>query len=168
MNVLFVNQMKIFFIFVLCGMVIGIFFDVFRILRKSFATPDWLTYVEDVMFWLLTCFLLAYTIFTYNNGEIRFYVILAVLIGTILYILTISRYVVKTSVVCIRFLKKWIYLLLISPLQWCWKQVKKWMLRTAVKLILKGGKSIKNLKDRIRQKIPKKHVKKRKTKKEFI
>ena len=120
------------------------------------------------MFWLLTCFLLAYTIFTYNNGEIRFYVILAVLIGTILYILTISRYVVKTSVVCIRFLKKWIYLLLISPLQWCWKQVKKWMLRPAVKLILKGGKSIKNLKDRIRQKIPKKHVKKRKTKKEFI
>lgn len=168
MNVLFVNQMKIFFIFVCCGMLIGFFFDVFRILRKSFATPDWLTYLEDILFWLLTCFLLAYTIFTYNNGEIRFYVILAVLIGTILYILTLSRYVVKASVVCICFLKKWVYLLLIKPLQWCWKQVKKWMLRPAFKLILKVEKGIKKLKDRIRQKIPKKHVKKRKTKKEFI
>ena len=145
MNVLFFNQMKIFFIFVWCGMLIGFFFDVFRILRKSFATPDWLTYLEDILFWLLTCFLLAYTIFTYHNGEIRFYVILAVLIGTLFYILTISRYVVKASVVCICFLKKWVYLLLIKPLQWCWKQVKKWMLRPAVRLILKGEKGIKKL-----------------------
>ena len=36
------------------GVIIGILFDFFRILRKSFKTPDFVTYIEDVIFWILT------------------------------------------------------------------------------------------------------------------
>ena len=44
------NQLYVFTIFVLTGIVTGVLFDIFRIFRKSFKTPDWLTYFEDIVF----------------------------------------------------------------------------------------------------------------------
>ena len=35
-----INQLYTLFVFILSGAVIGILFDLFRILRKSFKTPD--------------------------------------------------------------------------------------------------------------------------------
>ena len=44
------NQAFTFIIFILNGFIIGILFDIFRILRKSFKTPDSITYIEDIIF----------------------------------------------------------------------------------------------------------------------
>ena len=52
------NQAYIFLIFVINGFLIGILFDIFRILRKSFKTKDIITYIEDILFWILTGLLL--------------------------------------------------------------------------------------------------------------
>ena len=68
-----VKQTYLFLMFLLNGLIIGIFFDFFRILRKSFNTSDIVTYIEDFLFWLLTGILILYSIFTFNNGEIRIY-----------------------------------------------------------------------------------------------
>ena len=40
MNSEIISQMQYFAIYILCGISIGILFDIFRILRKSFKTPD--------------------------------------------------------------------------------------------------------------------------------
>ncbi len=48
------NQSYVFIIFIINGLIIGILFDLFRILRKSFKTTNTITYIEDILFWLLT------------------------------------------------------------------------------------------------------------------
>ena len=99
------NQAYLFIIFILNGILIGILFDIFRILRKSFKTSDIVTYIEDIVFWLLTGLITLYFIFTYNNGEIRLYIFLGIVLGTILYMLTISKYFIKINVKIINFIK---------------------------------------------------------------
>ena len=125
MNALLLEQIYIFFIFIICGVIIGIIFDIFRILRKSFKTPDIITYIEDILFWIITCVLFAYTIFTYNNGEIRLYIFIGALVGILMYILTISRYFIRFCVKIIEIIKKVIKKFVVYPLKIILKILRK-------------------------------------------
>ena len=58
-------------IFAISGIAIGIFFDIFRILRKSFKTPDVVTYIEDAIFWILSGVFFLFVLFKFNNGQNR-------------------------------------------------------------------------------------------------
>ena len=78
------NQANLFLIFVIDGLIIGLLFDTFRILRKSFKTPDFITYVEDILFGIITGLLILYSIFKFNNGELRFYLFLGIFFGNTL------------------------------------------------------------------------------------
>lgn len=93
-------------IFTISGIAIGIFFDIFRILRKTFKTPDIITYIEDTMFWICTGIFFLFLLFKFNNGEIRSYVIIGIIMGIFIYILTISKYFIKINVTIINVLKK--------------------------------------------------------------
>ena len=95
------NQALLFVIFVINGILIGILFDIFRVLRKSFKTSDIITYIEDIMFWIGAGVLTLYFIFCYNNGEIRFFIFLGIILGISIYILTISKYFMKVSIIII-------------------------------------------------------------------
>lgn len=74
-------------------------------MRKTIKTADFVTYIEDILFWLLAGVLILYFIFTYNNGEIRFYMFIAILLGILLYISLISKFFIKTNVTIINFIK---------------------------------------------------------------
>ena len=100
------NQALLFLIFIVNGIFIGMLFDIFRILRKSFKTKDLITYIEDLLFWILTGIIILYSIFTFNNGEIRLYMILAIILGTIFYMIIFSKYIIKTNIFIILYLKK--------------------------------------------------------------
>lgn len=100
------NQAHLFLIFCINGIIIGLLFDFFRILRRSFKTHDIVTCLQDVLFWILTGFILLYSIFTFNNGEIRLFMFLGVILGCILYILCLSSYIIKINVTIITFFKK--------------------------------------------------------------
>lgn len=100
------NQAYLFLIFTVNGIIIGLLFDFFRILRKTMKTKDIVTYIEDFIFWILTGTIILYSIFTFNNGEIRFYMFFAILLGAITYLLFVSKYVIKINVTIITFLKK--------------------------------------------------------------
>lgn len=78
----------------------------FRILRKSFKTSDFLTYIEDILFWILSGMLTLYNIIIFNDGEIRIYIFLAILFGAIIYLITVSRYIIKFCVLIIKSIKK--------------------------------------------------------------
>ena len=99
------NEIYIFAIFILNGALIGILFDVFRILRKSFKTPDILTNIEDIFFILISGIIILYTIFRLNNGQIRIYMLIALILGITLYITFISKYFIKLNVNIIKFIK---------------------------------------------------------------
>lgn len=126
------NQAVLFLIFVINGIAIGLLFDVFRILRRTFHTNDAMTYLEDILFWLLTGCILLYSIFTFNQGEIRLFLFIGILLGCILYLLTFSRWIMKISVAILTFLKNTIgkiLSILFYPIklvfQWIKKIVKK-------------------------------------------
>ena len=80
------TQLYLFLIFILNGLIIGLLFDFFRILRKAIKTSDLITCIEDVVFWILTGYLVLYSIFKYNNGELRFYLFLGITLGIIFYL----------------------------------------------------------------------------------
>lgn len=100
------NQGYVFLICILSGALIGIFFDIFRIYRKSFKTPDFITYLQDITFWVLTGLFVLYVVFKFNNGELRWYIFLGIILGMILYILIFSKHFIKINVIIISFVKK--------------------------------------------------------------
>ncbi|MBR3002128.1 MAG: spore cortex biosynthesis protein YabQ [Clostridia bacterium] len=122
------NQAFLFSIFVINGLLIGLLFDIFRILRISFKTKDFVTYIEDIIFWILTGAIILYSIFVFNNGEIRFYIFLGILIGIIFYMTLFSTYIIKFSVEIINFIKKImgkILKIIFTPFIYLGKLIKK-------------------------------------------
>ncbi len=133
------NQAYLFFIFIINGIIIGLLFDFFRILRKSFKTPDIITYIEDLLFWILTGFIVLYSIFTFNNGEIRLYMILAIILGAIIYMLVASRYIIKINVTIIDFIKKIlkkIFNIILIPFKFLHKLIKKFFIKPSMFIII--------------------------------
>ena len=99
------NQAYLFLIFIITGILIGLLFDFFRILRKAIKTNDFFTYIEDILFWILTGFILLFTTFTFNNGELRLFMFIGIIIGVFVYMITISSYIIKINVSIIDFFK---------------------------------------------------------------
>lgn len=121
-------QLYSFVIYMISGMIIGIFFDIFRILRKSFKTSDIITYIEDIIFWICSGIFLLFVLFKFNNGEIRSYIIIGLLLGILIYMLTISKYFIKINVTIITFIKNIIIKVInviLYPFKIIFKIVKK-------------------------------------------
>ena len=89
------NQAYLFLVFSLTGVEIWILFDFFRILRRTIKTGNIVTYIQDILFWILTGILVLYNIWYFNNGEIRVYMFLGIIIGTLIYMSTLSNIFVK-------------------------------------------------------------------------
>lgn len=85
------SQEQIFMFFFIIGIIIGIIFDIFKVLRKAFKTPDYITFIEDLIFLLISGILIISGILKLNGGEIRFFLFLGIFFGILSYILTISN-----------------------------------------------------------------------------
>lgn len=157
MNTTITNQIYLFSIYFICGIIIGIFFDFFRILRQSFKTSDIVTYIEDIIFGILTGIFLIFIIFIFDNGELRAFTFIALVLGASLYLLTISRYFIRINVNILTFLKKVIVKTFII-ISYPFKIIKKYFF----KLILRPYKILTiNLKNILKNKI----IKRKKIKK---
>lgn len=88
------NQAYLFLVFSLTGVAIGILFDFFRILRKTIKTHNIVTYIEDILFWILTGLLILYNIWYFNDGEIRIYMFLGIIMGVLIYMSTLSKFII--------------------------------------------------------------------------
>lgn len=131
-----INQMYLFLVYLICGLIIGIFFDIFRILRKSFKTTDFITYIEDLIFGFITGIFVLFMIFIFNNGVLRFYIFLAIILGLILYFLTISKIFINISVNILVTIKKFIikiFSLLFYPIKLIFKFIKQYFSKVILK-----------------------------------
>ncbi len=127
-----IEQLLSFFIYTIIGIIISIIFDIFRVLRKTFKTPDIITYIEDAIFWIITGLIILFSIFTFNNGELRVYIFIGIIIGIILYMLFISKYFIKLNVFIINLIKNTIYKILhiiIKPIKYVIILLKKALFR---------------------------------------
>lgn len=119
------NQTYLFIIFTIVGIIIGVLFDIFRILRKSFKTKDIVTYMEDILFWILTGIIILFSMYKFSNGELRFFMIIGIIMGTLMYMITFSRYVIKISVFIIKIIKT----IIVYPVKVVEKILKKIIIR---------------------------------------
>ena len=133
------NQVYAFIIFIIDGLLIGILFDIFRIIRKSFRTPDIITHLEDLIFWIITGLILLYSIFKFNSGELRMYILIGIFLGVTIYMLIFSKTFVEISVYIIKMTKKIIYDIIFVPLKYIGRFLRK-------KLIISINSIIKNTK----------------------
>lgn len=103
------TQVLLFLLTIGLGIVSGFLYDVFRIIRKVFKHPNFLTYIEDILYWILVTFLIFYIMLDKNYGEIRGFTIGGVLVGTIIYFLTISKFFINACMSIIHIIEKILY-----------------------------------------------------------
>lgn len=121
-------QLYLFVVYFVCGIIIGIFFDIFRILRKSFNTPDIITYIEDALFWMITGIFLLWVLFSISGGQLRIYQIVSLSIGIIIYMLLVSKFFIKINVKIITFIKNIVYKIIkiiLYPIKFIFKIIGK-------------------------------------------
>jgi len=127
-----INQAYTFIVFIINGLLIGILFDIFRILRKSFKTSDLITYIQDILFWILTGIILLYSIFVFNNGNVRIYIFIAIGCGVLIYMLLFSKLIINVCVNTISIIKNILRKLkdiIFYPINLIYKAIKKIFLR---------------------------------------
>lgn len=134
------NQTYLFIVFTIVGIIIGILFDIFRILRKSFKTKDIVTYIEDILFWILTGIIILFSMYKFSNGELRFFMIIGIIMGTLMYMITFSRYVIKISVFIIKIIKT----IIVYPVKVVEKILKKIIIRPIFIICINFKKNIIN------------------------
>ncbi len=142
------NQAYLFLIFIANGIIIGLLFDIFRILRRSFKTSDFITYIEDILFWILTGLTILYSIFVFNNGEIRLFMFFGIAIGITMYMLLLSSIIIKTNVAIINFFKRIILAILNIiklPFKYILKLIKKLFLKPISFIFINVRKNSTNL-----------------------
>ena len=133
------NQAYAFLIFILNGLLIGILFDIFRIFRKSFKTSDFITYIQDIAFWIMSGVIFLYSIFKFNNGELRLYIFLGIFLGVLIYMLVFSKLFINVSVYIISLTKKIFHILIIVPIKFCIKIFNMIIYKPIVLLCKKTG-----------------------------
>ena len=129
---LVINQAYLFLIFTLDGLFIGLLFDFFRILRKSFKTINLVTYIEDILFWIATGISIIFCMYRFSEGSLRLFMFLGLGFGLTLYMLTFSKIVIKIFVFLIITVKKMIHQIIkmiITPFKWIYHIADKIMFR---------------------------------------
>ena len=140
-----INQAYLFLIFALDGIFIGILFDFFRILRKSFKTINLITNLEDILFWVLTGLSIIYCMYNFSDGSIRFFMFLGLGLGLLLYMLTISNFIIGTTVKVISIIKKIIVTIakiIVSPFKTIFNFIEKILFRPIYIFFMKSKNKV--------------------------
>ncbi|TCT13050.1 spore cortex biosynthesis protein YabQ [Natranaerovirga pectinivora] len=145
-------QGQLFMITIASGIAIGVFYDIIRIFRRVVAHSNFLINIEDGLFWIISSVFLFVILFRQNNGVIRGYVIIGVLIGLVLYFAIASHYIVNgvsKSINSIIDMIKKVIMLILKPFVFVIKFILKRfkgvysIFRKLYKFILKQLKKIK-------------------------
>ena len=126
------EQLRLFIIFIIVGIIISILFDFFRILRKTIKTSDIVTYVEDTIFWIVSGMIILFSIFVFNNGELRFFIFIGIFIGILIYMIFISKYFIKLNLKIIKIIQNFLLKILqiiLKPLKFIFYILKKFLFK---------------------------------------
>ena len=137
------NQAYLFFVFIINGILIGLIFDLFRISRKVIKTNNLMTYIEDFIFWILTGFIVLYSIFVFNNGELRLFMFIGIILGVIIYTLLMSKYFIKINMKIINTIKS-IIKILFKPINFVFVFLRKIFMKPITFLFINIRKNFTN------------------------
>lgn len=103
---LLIEQLSTFVMLIGAGLLMGLVFDIYRILRWLLKLPGLAVHLFDLLIWLVFAVGVFFILLIGNWGELRFYVFLGILIGLILYFMFLSKKIIKLILAGLEVLKK--------------------------------------------------------------
>jgi len=88
------HEVYVFVSAVLSGLAAGFLYDLIRLKRKALKTKTAVAAFEDIAFWIVASILVFVTAYVSNQGEMRMYFFLAVVIGVVFYYAFMSHWVI--------------------------------------------------------------------------
>lgn len=85
------EQLIVFLLMIVYGGIVSIIFDLLRSIYRIFKPSALTVGIADVIFWLFLSILTFFAFFLANNGQLRFFEFLAMILGSIVYFLTLSK-----------------------------------------------------------------------------
>ena len=95
-----IKQIHLFFISGLYGILLGLWYEFFRTLRKNFVHKNKMVHLEDAAIGLFILFQV------YNQGMVRFYCLVGLECGAVFYFLVLSEVIGKLFSVFIKIISK--------------------------------------------------------------
>ncbi|MDF2485786.1 MAG: hypothetical protein K0R46_1954 [Herbinix sp.] len=95
MNKAITVELQFFLISILWGAILLVVYDILRIVRRLIKHGVVMIAIEDLIFWLAAGFFIFSMIYRENNGIIRGFSMIGMLLGLVLYHFSISEGVVK-------------------------------------------------------------------------
>ncbi len=135
---LIVFEVDLFGISILLGMIIGCFYDIFEAMRESIKHKTVFIAIEDFVFWIVTTYIVFYTFYKFNYGQLRSYVFMGIFIGLVIYKYTLSKIVIM--------LMKFIFKIIVAV----FKIFGRWIIIPLRNLCKNTSKALKNAKKTIR------------------
>ena len=96
------EETKIFLMFIITGMLFSVIFDFFRAIRKVKKIKSNTVYFQDIIYFLIIGMILLNVIINYMNTELRIYLILAIILGVVIYISTVGNIIMNLLVKIIK------------------------------------------------------------------
>jgi len=96
------QETTVFLIFVVVGMLFSVIFDIFRAIRKIKKLKNTTIYMQDIIYFLIIGAILLAVIINYMNTELRIYLVLAIILGVVIYISTVGNLVMNIIVKIIK------------------------------------------------------------------
>lgn len=98
------GQAAVFGIMMATGMVLGMVFDCYRVMRALLRLKQFVTAITDFLYWLLATAVVFLVLMLSNWGELRFYVFIGLGTGVICYYRLFSSGIIRFLVLAIRML----------------------------------------------------------------
>ncbi|UHA75319.1 spore cortex biosynthesis protein YabQ [Paenibacillus sp. 481] len=116
---------------IVSGLTLGMVFDGYRVVAGQFKFPRWTIPLLDILYWLGATLFVFEMLIKGNQGELRFYVFVGLVMGAWLYVILFSRLTVGIVTLLVRIVlgvyrvvKRCLYVLIVMPLKGLWLLIK--------------------------------------------
>jgi spore cortex biosynthesis protein YabQ len=104
------------------GSLFGVMFDTYQRFLDRPNRKSWIVFLNDLLFWVIQALIIFYILFLVNNGELRFYIFVALLCGFAAYqslfkgiYLRLLEFIIKTIIAIYRFMRRAFQLIIYKP-----------------------------------------------------
>ncbi|KMT22045.1 spore cortex biosynthesis protein YabQ [Clostridium cylindrosporum] len=85
------TQLGYFFSTIIAGVLVGVMFDIYRIIRGISPPNKIMAAFSDILFWILQSIVVFVFLMATNNGELRYYTFVGIIVGLLFYFKFISK-----------------------------------------------------------------------------
>ncbi|WP_096156058.1 MULTISPECIES: spore cortex biosynthesis protein YabQ [Bacillus] len=107
------------------GVWLGIAIDTYNRFLKRENRAKWIVFANDILFWLLQGLVAFYVLLLVNEGELRFYILIALVCGFAAYqallkyvYLSLLETVIQITIAIYQFIYKLVMTVIVKPIKW--------------------------------------------------